>query len=420
MTSPPSLEPLQISNPPGRFTSAKTSTPASGRPPSPSPSPPESRDDAPEMTGPSKQFAEPIAGEEEEEEDTPPPTPAADIPSPPAPITATPPAASTSTHGPPLPRPQPPPSMVSAPNIFANKPIPGRPSPAMMARGGMPVPLGMRGPMGKGDVSRMPTRLPPSLQAKMDNIAATRSSAPVPQNAAIGPNGTSMSALLRSQALGGGVTGITPGPASGPLSLASRRAGPGIARPSLGSMGMGASAPGGMGARAGLGSGIGGRRMGPPGGLTLSGMKGAPAGKAEAGNKFTDFGKIMDPSGSLRFSSKAVLTAKGVDFEDGASFKINMDEIEVVGELGKGNYGAEIRLELDESKLSGIIMELDVLHRAVAPEIVEFYGAFTIESCVYYCMEYMDAGSLEALTGGGIPAKSVKPDVDAAPESRGS
>ena len=47
-----------------------------------------------------------------------------------------------------------------------------------------------------------------------------------------------------------------------------------------------------------------------------------------------------DPSGSLRFSSKAVLTAKGVDFEDGASFKINMDEIEVVGELGKGNYGA--------------------------------------------------------------------------------
>lgn len=42
-------------------------------------------------------------------------------------------------------------------------------------------------------------------------------------------------------------------------------------------------------------------------------------------------------------------------------------------------------------------MELDVLHRAVAPEIVEFYGAFFIESCVYYCMEYMDAGSLDKL-----------------------
>ena len=48
-------------------------------------------------------------------------------------------------------------------------------------------------------------------------------------------------------------------------------------------------------------------------------------------------------------------------------------------------------------------MELDVLHRAVAPEIVEFYGAFFIESCVYYCMEYMDAGSLDKLQGAGVP-----------------
>jgi mitogen-activated protein kinase kinase len=48
-------------------------------------------------------------------------------------------------------------------------------------------------------------------------------------------------------------------------------------------------------------------------------------------------------------------------------------------------------------------MELDILHRAVAPEIVEFYGAFFIESCVYYCMEYMDAGSLDKLQGFGVP-----------------
>ena len=48
-------------------------------------------------------------------------------------------------------------------------------------------------------------------------------------------------------------------------------------------------------------------------------------------------------------------------------------------------------------------MELDVLHRAVAPEIVEFYGAFFIESCVYYCMEYMDAGSMDKLQGAGVP-----------------
>lgn len=48
-------------------------------------------------------------------------------------------------------------------------------------------------------------------------------------------------------------------------------------------------------------------------------------------------------------------------------------------------------------------MELDVLHRAVAPEIVEFYGAFFIESCVYYCMEYMDGGSFDKLHGAGVP-----------------
>jgi len=48
---------------------------------------------------------------------------------------------------------------------------------------------------------------------------------------------------------------------------------------------------------------------------------------------------IRDPSGSLKFSSKAVLHANGVDFSNGQSFKINMDEMEVQGELGKGNYG---------------------------------------------------------------------------------
>jgi mitogen-activated protein kinase kinase len=48
-------------------------------------------------------------------------------------------------------------------------------------------------------------------------------------------------------------------------------------------------------------------------------------------------------------------------------------------------------------------MELDILHRAAAPEIIEFYGAFFIESCVYYCMEYMDAGSMDKLQGAGVP-----------------
>lgn len=61
-------------------------------------------------------------------------------------------------------------------------------------------------------------------------------------------------------------------------------------------------------------------------------------------------------------------------------------------------------------------MELDILHKSTSPYIVEFYGAFFIESCVYYCMEYMDAGSLDKLYGDGAPeevlskiANSVRP-----------
>lgn len=151
----------------------------------------------------------------------------------------------------------------------------------------------------------------------------------------------------------------------------------------------------------------------------------------------TDISHVSDPSGALNFSGKAVLHASGVDFSNGSSFAINMDQLQLDEELGKGNYGTvkkvlhrptnvamamkvrlffsnfysyvtptisqEIRLELEESKLNAILMELDVLHRAVAPEIVEFYGAFFIESCVYYCMEYMDAGSLDKLLGAGVP-----------------
>ncbi|KIR35796.1 STE/STE7 protein kinase [Cryptococcus deuterogattii MMRL2647] len=192
---------------------------------------------------------------------------------------------------------------------------------------------------------------------------------------------------------------------------------PGVAR--------GMPAP--MGMRAQAGRGAGGPHMQTKMLPSLQAKMDKGAIKDE-GNKFSDFQSVMDPSGSLRFSKKAVLHAKGVDFEDGQSFKINMDEIEVLGELGKGNYGSvhkvfhrptgvtmamkEIRLELDDSKLNGIIMELDILHRAVAPEIVEFYGAFTIESCVYYCMEYMDAGSLDSLTGGGVQAKDQTKDEE--------
>ncbi|CAG8703955.1 10224_t:CDS:2, partial [Cetraspora pellucida] len=134
---------------------------------------------------------------------------------------------------------------------------------------------------------------------------------------------------------------------------------------------------------------------------------------------FSNFSKFVDPSGKLNFSGKAVLHAQGVDFSNGNSYKINMDELQVMEEIGKGQYGTvqkvfhkptnvtmamkEIRLELDEAKLNQILMELDILHKAKSDYIVDFYGAFFIESCVYYCMEYMDAGSLDKLYGDGVP-----------------
>ncbi|KAJ3289474.1 MAP kinase kinase Wis1 [Borealophlyctis nickersoniae] len=134
---------------------------------------------------------------------------------------------------------------------------------------------------------------------------------------------------------------------------------------------------------------------------------------------FQNFSRYVDPSGRLNFSGKAILHAEGVDFSSGSSYKIRMDDLELLEELGKGQYGTvqkvhhtptnvtmamkEIRLELDQNALNQILMELEVLHKSQSPFIVEFYGAFFIESCVYYCMEYMDAGSLDRLYEWGMP-----------------
>ncbi|KAG8849346.1 hypothetical protein FRB96_000882 [Tulasnella sp. 330] len=160
----------------------------------------------------------------------------------------------------------------------------------------------------------------------------------------------------------------------------------------------------------GGGAAAAGLRLGRPDFNDANGRRPPPA-----STPFANFNKIVDPSGALRFTGKAVLHASGVDFSNGSSFAINMSEFELEEELGRGNYGTvkkvfhkptkvimamkEIRLELDQSKLNSILVELEILHRASASEIVEFYGAFFVESCVYYCMEYMDAGSLDTLIG---------------------
>ncbi|KAJ3552071.1 hypothetical protein NPX13_g11203 [Xylaria arbuscula] len=168
--------------------------------------------------------------------------------------------------------------------------------------------------------------------------------------------------------------------------------------------------------------------------------------------------------GYLTFKGKAIITNKGVDFSDGSVFRISLDEVEKLDELGKGNYGTvykvrhtkprvprfgpglansktpsfprrssigsdkaeavldkksgsntgmimamkEMRLELDETKLTTIVKELVILHECASPYVIDFYGAFFQESAVYMCIEYMDGGSIDKLYAGGIPENILR------------
>ncbi|KAK6459616.1 kinase-like domain-containing protein [Scheffersomyces xylosifermentans] len=131
---------------------------------------------------------------------------------------------------------------------------------------------------------------------------------------------------------------------------------------------------------------------------------------------FANYSKYVDiKSGQLNFAGKASLHSKGVDFSSGSSFRISLDELEYIEELGRGNYGSvskvlhkptgvlmamkEVRLELDETKFTQILMELEILHKCDSPYIVDFYGAFFVEGAVYMCIEYMNGGSLDKIYG---------------------
>ncbi|KAK8145144.1 hypothetical protein G3M48_004860 [Beauveria asiatica] len=196
------------------------------------------------------------------------------------------------------------------------------------------------------------------------------------------------------------------------------------------------------------------RRAGAP---RLSDMGGcAPSSTSSStstpGSKLDDFKKYIDAEkGWITFDGAATITKSGVNFANGQTFKISLDEVESVGELGKGNYGTvykvrhtkrkaprfgqglsgfkahqarddeaandesgdgtqgklmamkEIRLELDDAKFTTILKELVILHECVSPYIIDFYGAFYQEGAVYMCIEYMDGGSIDKLYRGGIP-----------------
>lgn len=67
-------------------------------------------------------------------------------------------------------------------------------------------------------------------------------------------------------------------------------------------------------------------------------------GEAETPKKsetvFTKYEKIVNTStGTLNFDGKATIHGQGIEFPDGTSFKISLDEVDTLEELGKGNYG---------------------------------------------------------------------------------
>lgn len=204
---------------------------------------------------------------------------------------------------------------------------------------------------------------------------------------------------------------------------------------------------------------------GAPAGSPISRDAQQPHSMSRGGpSQFKQFDKYIDSEkGYLTFKGKAIITNKGVDFSDGTVFRISLDEVEKLDELGRGNYGTvykvrhckprvprfgpglsgfksaalpglqassnkvdqladgkvtdtsgmvmamkEIRLELDEAKFATILKELVILHECVSPYIIDFYGAFFQESAVYMCIEYMDGGSIDKLYSGGIPESILR------------
>ncbi|KAF7546246.1 hypothetical protein G7046_g9357 [Stylonectria norvegica] len=180
------------------------------------------------------------------------------------------------------------------------------------------------------------------------------------------------------------------------------------------------------------------------------------------GSKMDDFKKYIDTEkGWVTFDGAATITRTGVNFANGQTFSISLDEVEVLAELGKGNYGTvykvrhakpkaprfgqglsrkpvtmahsdptpirdgdsqgkddgttgvimamkEMRLELDDAKFTTILKELVILHECISPYIIDFYGAFFQEGAVYICIEHMDGGSIDKLYSGGIPENVLR------------
>jgi mitogen-activated protein kinase kinase len=144
--------------------------------------------------------------------------------------------------------------------------------------------------------------------------------------------------------------------------------------------------------------------------------------------------------------SKATIDTEGAEFSlptplpSPSKYFISFNQIKMISVIGRGMYGIvhkvehipsigillmmlagkimamkEIRVETTNSPkdvltspMKMIENELQILHSFKHENIVEFYGAFLYFGSVYYCMELMDAGSLDRLYTKGVPERILQ------------
>lgn len=70
------------------------------------------------------------------------------------------------------------------------------------------------------------------------------------------------------------------------------------------------------------------------------------------GSKLSDFKNYIDAEkGWITFEGAATITRTGVNFANGQTFSISLDEVEVLDELGKGNYGTVFKVRHSKPKV---------------------------------------------------------------------
>lgn len=134
---------------------------------------------------------------------------------------------------------------------------------------------------------------------------------------------------------------------------------------------------------------------------------------------------IFDGQGRIYTADgKIILDKEGVRLSSGELFKVKRSDFELLKELGAGQYGTVwavrhipsntqmalkvVKLSLSHVAVKQIMTELDILVRAKNPFIVDCYGAFCSDASAYFCMELLDAGSLEKI----IPSHPINENED--------